>query len=85
MPRAQRQRRSDVRGPVSEQEVIEGLRPVCICKGIRARVILQVIRSGRSTVKEVQQATGAGSGSCKGDRCTPRIEELLRREHKRDG
>ena len=64
--------------PVTEQEIIEGLRTVCVCKGIRQRAFLTLIRAGASTVQELQKATGAGSGSCKGKRCTPRIEELLR-------
>jgi NAD(P)H-nitrite reductase large subunit len=62
-----------------EQEIIEGLKPVCICKGIKKRLFLEKIRSGCTTVEELRKATGAGSGSCKGERCTPRIEELLRK------
>jgi len=61
-----------------EQEIIEGLKPVCICKGIRKRAILDRIRAGATTLEEVRRATGAGSGSCKGERCTPRIRECLR-------
>ena len=60
-----------------EQEIIEGLKPVCICKGIRARVFQDRIKAGLTTVEELTKATGAGSGSCKGKRCTPRICELL--------
>ena len=79
MTRGKGQRRSGPvsPGPVSEQEVIDGLKPVCICKGIRQRVFVQHIRAGLSTVEELQRATGAGGGSCKGKRCTPRIEALL--------
>jgi len=64
-----------------EREIIEGLKPVCICKGIKQRVFMEKIRCGCTTVDELRKATGAGSGSCKGERCTPRIKELL--EHKR--
>lgn len=60
-----------------EQEIIEGLKPVCICKGIKARVFLERIKAGLKTVEELKKATGAGSGSCKGERCTPRIRELI--------
>lgn len=63
---------------VSEQEIIEGLKPVCVCKGIRTNSVLKHIRAGLRTVKELQRATGAGTGPCEGKRCTPRIEELLR-------
>ncbi len=61
-----------------EQETIEGLKPVCICKGIKKRAILEKIKAGMATVEELQRVTGAGSGSCKGERCTPRILELLK-------
>jgi bacterioferritin-associated ferredoxin len=62
-----------------EQEIIEGLKPVCICKGIKKKAIMEKIKAGMTTVEELQRVTGAGSGSCKGERCTPRILELLRR------
>jgi len=35
------------------------------------------IKDGMLTVEELKNATGAGRGSCKGKRCTPRIIELL--------
>lgn len=62
-----------------EQEIIEGLRPVCICRGIKQKVFMQKIKTGMTTIEELQRATGAGSGSCKGERCTPRLLELLRK------
>lgn len=62
---------------MDEREIIEGLKVVCICKGIRKSVFLKHIAAGRASVEELRKATGAGSGSCKGKRCTPRIEELL--------
>jgi bacterioferritin-associated ferredoxin len=60
-----------------EQEIIEGLKPVCICKGIKKRVFLDRIKAGVTTVEDLKKSTGAGSGSCKGERCTPRIFECL--------
>lgn len=51
-----------------EQEIIEGLKPVCICKGIKARVFQERIKAGLTTVEELKKATGAGCGSCKGER-----------------
>jgi len=62
-----------------EQELIEGLKPVCICKGIKKRVFLELIKGGMTSVEALKKATGAGGGSCKGERCTPRILELLRK------
>jgi NAD(P)H-nitrite reductase large subunit len=63
-----------------EQEIIEGLKSVCICKGIKKRTFLEKIRCGSATVDDLKKATGAGSGPCKGERCTPRIAELLKKE-----
>jgi NAD(P)H-nitrite reductase large subunit len=37
----------------------------------------KAILNGARTVEEVRKATGAGSGSCGGRRCTPKIEQLL--------
>ena len=73
----QKSSEADCYKSVAAQEIIDGLKVVCICKGIRKSAFLKHIRAGASTVRELQRATGAGSGSCKGDRCTPRIEELV--------
>lgn len=50
---------------------------ICICKGISRATIKNAIKQGAKTVTEVQKETGAGSGPCKGRRCTPKIEQLL--------
>ncbi|RHW62678.1 (2Fe-2S)-binding protein, partial [Clostridium botulinum] len=39
------------------------------------RRVLKII--GARTVEEVRKATGAGTGACKGNRCTYTIEKLL--------
>jgi NAD(P)H-nitrite reductase large subunit len=62
-----------------EQQIIEGLKVICQCKGIRKNVFLKHIKAGIRTVEELKKATGAGSGSCKGKQCTPRIIELLKK------
>ncbi len=62
---------------MDEQEIIEGLKPICLCKGIRKSVFLKHLRAGIVTLEGLRRATGAGSGPCGGKRCTPRIEELL--------
>jgi bacterioferritin-associated ferredoxin len=63
-----------------EQEIIEGLKPVCICKGIKKKAILEKIKDGVTTVEGLKKSTGAGSGPCKGERCTPRILKCLREQ-----
>lgn len=59
------------------QEIMDKMTKVCICKGISRATIKRVIREGAETVVEVQKATGAGSGPCGGRRCTIKIQELL--------
>lgn len=50
---------------------------ICICKSINKATMKKVILDGATTVSAVRFKTGAGSGSCKGRRCTPRIEKLI--------
>lgn len=59
------------------QQILDKLTKVCICKGISRAVIKKAIADGADTLAKVQKATGAGSGSCRGRRCTPKIEDLL--------
>lgn len=59
------------------QEIMDKLTKVCICKGIPRSTMKNAIRNGAKTLGEVQKATGAGSGPCGGRRCTPKILELL--------
>ncbi len=63
---------------MSEKDIIESLKPICICMGIRKGTFLKHLKNGIDTLEELRKATGAGAGSCGGKRCTPRIEELLR-------
>lgn len=61
----------------ASEEIMDKLTKTCICKSIPRAVIKGVIKNGAETVEEVQKLTGAGSGGCKGRRCTPRIQMLL--------
>ncbi len=62
-------------------EIKKRLRVVCICKGIKQARICDAIGKGALTVEEVNTKTGSGSGGCKGKRCRPVIEELLKTEN----
>lgn len=62
---------------MDEQEIIDGLKTICICKGIKKKVFKQLIAEGKTTIEELRAATGAGSGPCGGRRCTPRLNEML--------
>ena len=61
-------------------EIMDKLTKVCICKAIPRSTIRKAIRNGARTLDEVQKVTGAGSGGCNGTRCSPKIEELLKQE-----
>ena len=53
-------------------------RPVCICNTIRHPRVQAAIDGGARTVEAVAKATGCTTGECRGERCIPVIEDLLR-------
>ena len=59
------------------EEILDKLTKVCICKGIPRSTIKRVIREGASDIYQVRYKTGAGSGPCQGRRCTPKILQIL--------
>lgn len=59
------------------EEILDKLTKVCICKAINRTTIKKAIAGGANTVEQVQKTTGAGSGGCGGRRCTPKILELI--------
>ena len=59
------------------EEILDKLTKVCLCKAIPRSKIKEAIQNGATTVQEVQKATGAGSGGCSGRRCAPKIQELI--------
>jgi bacterioferritin-associated ferredoxin len=67
---------SDVRP--EPRTILEGMKVVCICKGIKKSVFWKVLDTGVRTKEEVNHLTGSGSGGCQGRRCGPRILEMLR-------
>ena len=66
--------------PVSPKKALVLLkyRPVCICNTIRYPRVKEAIDAGARTVEQVAKATGCTMGECRGERCVPVIEELLR-------
>jgi bacterioferritin-associated ferredoxin len=63
--------------PPEPRTILEGMKVVCICKGIKKSVFWKVLDSGVQTKEEVNRLTGSGSGGCQGRRCGPRITEML--------
>jgi bacterioferritin-associated ferredoxin len=64
--------------PLQPRTFLEGLKVVCICKGIKTLMFWKAMDAGAETREEINRATGSGSGGCKGRRCGPRILEMLR-------
>ena len=60
------------------EDILDKITKVCLCKAISRLKIKDAIRSGNLTVDDVKKSTGAGSGSCSGKRCTPKIENLIK-------
>jgi bacterioferritin-associated ferredoxin len=67
-----------VSAPPESRTLLEGMKVVCICKGIKKRIFWQALDDGAQTKDEVNRLTGSGSGGCQGRRCGPRILEMLR-------
>lgn len=59
------------------EEIIDNLKVICQCKGIKKGSFKKLIADGVRTAAELKAATGAGSGSCGGKRCGPRIDAML--------
>jgi bacterioferritin-associated ferredoxin len=62
--------------------LLEGMKVVCICKGIKKRIFWKALDDGAQTKDDINRLTGSGSGGCQGRRCGPRILEMLR-NHRR--
>lgn len=61
----------------SNQDIIDKYTKVCICKAISKSTMKKMMKEGADTLEKIQKATSAGSGSCGGRRCTPKILQLL--------
>lgn len=58
-------------------EILDKLTKVCVCRGVSRASIKKAISDGAKSVEDVERLTGAGSGSCKGKRCVEKIQGLL--------
>lgn len=68
----------------NEQRIRMLARIVCICKGINLARVLRGL-DGCVTVDDVNRKTGCGTGGCRGERCGPRIKQLLRKKQESGG
>ncbi len=60
-----------------EDPVIENLKTICLCKNIKKGTILNTIHGGCHTIYAVNRKLVTGSGDCKGERCGPKIKEII--------
>lgn len=59
------------------EEIIDNLKIICQCKGIKKGRFKKLIEDGVRSAAGLRSATGAGSGSCGGKRCGPRIDAMI--------
>lgn len=59
------------------QEILDKITKVCVCKAISRATIKDVIAKGAHTVDDVVKITGACTGGCKGFRCKDKIQTLI--------
>lgn len=57
--------------------ILDKLTKVCLCKAINRATIKASIRNGALTLEQVAKSTGATTGSCKGGRCSDKINDLI--------
>ncbi|MEG0641783.1 MAG: (2Fe-2S)-binding protein [Clostridium sp.] len=60
-----------------KEEVMDKLTKVCVCTGTTRKTIKEAVKNGASSFDEVKSKTGAGSGSCNGNRCKSKIEGII--------
>lgn len=59
------------------EEIKDRFTKVCLCRAVSRASIKKAIKNGAVSVEEVKRATGAGTGSCGGKRCSNKIQELI--------
>jgi bacterioferritin-associated ferredoxin len=50
---------------------------ICLCKAIPRKRFTAAIKSGATSVEEINKIVGSGAGDCKGERCHPVIKQLI--------
>lgn len=59
------------------QEILDKITKVCVCKAISRATIKEAIAHGAHTLEDVSRVTGACNGGCKGFRCKDKIQTLI--------
>lgn len=59
------------------EEILDKVTKVCLCKAISRQTIKNAIAEGADTLEKVKEATSAAKGGCCGARCKNKIVELI--------
>jgi bacterioferritin-associated ferredoxin len=62
---------------ISEQELLEKLSALCVCRGITKAQFKKASESRASTVEEIQKSIGTTKGFCCRKRCLNKIQQLM--------
>lgn len=65
----------------ANKEIIDNLKIICQCNGIKKGTFKKVIADGGDTISKIHHLTRAGSGSCGGKRCGPRLKKMLEQDN----
>lgn len=60
------------------KSILDKITKTCVCKSITREKIKDAIFNGASTYEEVKKVTGAGTGCCKGKKCSEKINDLIK-------
>jgi bacterioferritin-associated ferredoxin len=52
---------------------------ICLCMGISRKHFVKAIKSGASTLEEINKVVGSGEGECSGERCRLKLEQLIKK------
>lgn len=63
---------------IDNENLMDKLTKVCICKAISRAQIKAAISNGANTLDKVKEATGATTGGCCGGRCKSKIIDLIK-------
>lgn len=63
---------------MTEEEIKNRYKKICICRSISKGTIIDAVKNGATTIQDVKRRTGSTTGSCKGERCTSAISEIIK-------
>jgi len=62
----------------TQQELINNIKKICICRGITVRTINKAMSEGCLSFEALRRQLGTGTGNCKAKRCREKIEKMVK-------